>query len=187
MKTKKERLVLDSEEIRRAVIRIAHEILERNKGIGDLVLVGIRTGGMHLAARMRAEILSIEKKEIPLGVLDITFYRDDLNAPGRGPQSIVRETDIPFDIQDRKIILVDDVLYTGRTIRAAMDALIDLGRPQSIQLAVIADRGHRELPIKPDYVGKNIPTSANEIVELRLTEDGKERDELVILTKEEEV
>lgn len=173
-----ETLVLDSDGIRRAIIRIAHEILERNKGTKDLVLIGIRTGGAHLASRIQTEIKTIEKAEVLLGVVDITLYRDDLNE--RGPQAKIRATEIPFDITDKKVILVDDVLYTGRTIRAALDALIDFGRPQIIQLAVLADRGHRELPIKADYVGKNVPTSQTETVEVRLIEDGKEQDELVI-------
>lgn len=175
--------VLDSEGIRRALTRIAHEILERNKGTEDLVLIGIRTGGAHLARRLQSEIHTIEKSEIPLGVVDITLYRDDLSE--RGPTARVRETEIPFDITDKKIILVDDVLFTGRTIRAAMDALIDFGRPRLIQLAVLADRGHREIPIKPDYVGKNIPTSHGETVEVRLCEEGHPQDELVVVTAEE--
>ena len=171
--------LLDSDGIRRALTRIANEILERNKGTRDLVLIGIRTGGAHLAHRLQLEIQAIEKSEIPLGIVDITLYRDDLSE--RGPQAKVRETQIPFDITEKKVILVDDVLYTGRTIRAALDALIDFGRPQSIQLAVLADRGHRELPIKADYIGKNIPTSQNETIEARLTEDGSSKDELVIV------
>lgn len=175
--------LLDSDGIRRALTRIAHEILERNKGTKDLVLIGIRTGGAHVARRLQAEIRSIEKSEVPLGIVDITLYRDDLSE--RGPQAKVRETEIPFDITDKKVVLVDDVLYTGRTIRAAMDALIDFGRPQSIQLAVFADRGHRELPIKADYVGKNIPTSHGETVELRLKEEGFPEDILAIVTLEE--
>ncbi len=170
--------VLDADGIRRAITRIAHEILERNKGTQDLALIGIRTGGAHLAHRLQAEIKSIEKTEIPVGVVDITLYRDDLSE--RGPQAKIRETDIPFDITGKTVILVDDVLYTGRTIRAALDALIDFGRPESIQLAVLADRGHRELPIKADYVGKNVPTSHTETVEVCLTEDGKPGDELII-------
>ncbi|MBI4115041.1 MAG: bifunctional pyr operon transcriptional regulator/uracil phosphoribosyltransferase PyrR [Candidatus Omnitrophica bacterium] len=180
---KQQKQVLDSEGIRRVLIRIAHEILERNKGTGDLVLIGVRTGGAHLAKRLASEIETIEKVQVLLGVVDITLYRDDLSE--LGPQAKVRETKIPFDITDKKVILVDDVLYTGRTIRAALDALIDFGRPQSIQLAVLADRGHRELPIKPDYVGKNIPTSQTETVEVRLVEDGKPKDELVILSQGE--
>ena len=175
--------ILDSDGIRRALLRIAHEILERNRGTKDLVLIGIRTGGAHLARRLASEIHSIEKIEVSLGVVDITLYRDDLSE--RGPQAKVRETAIPFDITGKKVILVDDVLYTGRTIRAALDALIDFGRPQSIQLAVLADRGHRELPIKPDYVGKNIPTSQSETIEVRLAEDGRAEDELVIVGSEE--
>lgn len=177
-----EKQILDSDGVRRVLVRIAHEILERNKGTQDLVLIGIRTGGAHLARRLQFEIHSIEKIEVPLGVVDITLYRDDLSE--RGPQAKVRETKIPFDITGKKVILVDDVLYTGRTIRASLDALIDFGRPQSIQLAVFADRGHRELPIKPDYVGKNIPTSQSETIEVRLTEDGKAQDELVIISAE---
>lgn len=179
----KEKQVLDSEVMRRTVIRMAHEILERNKGTKDLCLIGIRTGGVHLARRLQAEIQSVEKVLIPLGILDITLYRDDLSE--RGPHAELRATEIPFDVTEKKIILVDDVLYTGRTIRAALDALIDFGRPQSIQLAVLVDRGHRELPIKPDYIGKNIPTSPSERVEVCFTEDGKARDELVILSGEE--
>jgi len=180
---KRENLLLDSDGIRRALIRIAHEILERNKGTEDLALIGIRTGGMHLAYRIRSEIQRIEKTEVPVGVVDITLYRDDLSE--LGPQAKVRETKIPFDITGKKVILVDDVLYTGRTVRAALDALIDFGRPQTIQVAVLADRGHRELPIKADYVGKNIPTSQSETVEVRLTEDGKAQDELVVVSVEE--
>lgn len=176
------KLILDSDGIRRAVLRIAHEILERNQGTEDLVLIGIRTGGAHLARRIQGEIRQIEKSEVPLGIVDITLYRDDLSE--LGPQAKVRETEISFDITGKKVVLVDDVLYTGRTIRAALDALIDFGRPQSIQLAVLADRGHRELPIKPDYVGKNIPTSVSETVEVRLKEDDKDKDELVILLPE---
>lgn len=175
--------ILDSDGIRRVLVRIAHEILERNKGTRDLVLIGIRTGGAHLAHRLASAIHSIEQTKIPLGVVDITLYRDDLSE--RGPQAKVRKTEIPFDITGKKVLLVDDVLYTGRTIRAALDALIDFGRPQSIQLVVLADRGHREFPIKPDYVGKNIPTSQSETIELRLTEDGRAEDELVIVSSEE--
>lgn len=181
MKNKKQ--ILDSDGVRRALIRIAHEILESNKGTEDLVLIGIRTGGAHLAARLQAEIGAIERSQIPLGVVDITLYRDDLSE--LGPQAKIRETKIPFDITGKKVVLVDDVLYTGRTIRAALDALIDFGRPQSIQVAVLADRGHRELPIKADYVGKNIPTSQSETVQVCLTEDGLPQDELLITTLEE--
>lgn len=174
--------LLDGDGIRRTLTRIAHEILERNKGTQELVLIGIRTGGAHLARRLQSEIRTIEKAEVPVGIIDITLYRDDLSE--RGPQAKVRETEISFDITEKKVVLVDDVLYTGRTIRAAMDALVDFGRPQSVQLAVLADRGHRELPIKADYVGKNIPTSQDETVEVRLTEDGHPQDELVIVATE---
>lgn len=179
----REKQVLDSDGIRRVLIRIAHEILERNKGTEELALIGIRTGGAHLARRLQTEIKNIERAEVPLGVVDITLYRDDLSE--LGPQAKVRETQIPFNVSEKKVVLVDDVLYTGRTIRAALDALMDFGRPKSIQLAVLADRGHRELPIKPDYIGKNIPTSKTERVEVRLQEDGKPEDELVLVSSEE--
>jgi len=149
--------ILDHEAIQRALMRIAHEIVEKNKGVEGLCLVGIRTRGVVLADRLQQLIKQIEGIEIPLGILDITLYRDDLTLIDTQPQ--VRETLITFDISDKKIVLVDDVLFTGRTIRAALDALIDFGRPSSIQLAVLIDRGHRELPIRADYVGKNIPTS----------------------------
>jgi pyrimidine operon attenuation protein/uracil phosphoribosyltransferase len=149
--------------------RIAHEILERNKGTDALVLVGIRTGGAHLAGLLRDRIAEIEGVTIPLGSVDITMYRDDLGVRGSLP---IGKTDIPFPLDDRRIILVDDVLYTGRTIRAAMDALIDLGRPRNIQLAVLVDRGHRELPIRPDYVGRNVPTSHEEQIQVEFAEDG---------------
>lgn len=165
--------VLDAEGIHRAVMRIAHEILERNGGTANLVLVGIRTRGVYLAERLKKQIEAIEKAEIPLGILDITLYRDDLGEIGPNPS--VKETKLPFDLSQRKVILVDDVLFTGRTIRAALDALTDFGRPKMIQLAVMIDRGHRELPIKADYVGKNIPTARNEEVILRLSEkDGED-------------
>ena len=153
-----ERLVMDAGDIARAVTRIAHEILERNKGIQDLALVGIRTGGVHLAHRLVKRIQEIESASVPIGELDITLYRDDLSL--RKDQPILRKTSVPFDVSDKIIVLVDDVLFTGRTIRAAMDGLIDLGRPEEIQLAVLVDRGHRQLPIKATYIGKNIPTPA---------------------------
>jgi len=172
------RQVLDEGEISRALARIAHEILERNHGTARLALVGIRERGDLLAARLQKKIAEIEKKEISLGALDITLYRDDLSEIG--PQPEIRATSIAFDLKDKVVILVDDVLFTGRTIRAALDALIDLGRPKAIQLAVLVDRGHRELPIKADYVGKNVPTSLNESVMIRLKEtNGK--DEAVIV------
>jgi pyrimidine operon attenuation protein/uracil phosphoribosyltransferase len=163
----------------RALTRMAHEIIEKNKGTDRLCLVGIQRGGVHLAKRLTSKIKEIEKKEIPVGSLDIAFYRDDLNI--RKAQAIVRKTDVPFEVTDLKIILVDDVLFTGRSIRAAMDALMDLGRPAAIQLAVLIDRGHRELPIKADYVGKNIPTSLSENVEVQLEEEGLE--DRIILEK----
>jgi pyrimidine operon attenuation protein/uracil phosphoribosyltransferase len=171
--------LLSKKDIDRALTRMAHEVIEKNKGIDRLCLVGIQRGGVHLAKRLSSKIKEIENKEIPVGSLDIAFYRDDLSI--RKGQALVRKTDIPFEVTDLKIILVDDVLFTGRSIRAAMDALMDLGRPAAIQLAVLIDRGHRELPIKADYVGKNIPTSMVENVEVQLEEDGLE--DRVILEK----
>lgn len=172
--------ILDKEGMDRALMRIAHEILEKNKGTDTLGLVGIRNRGVYLAKRLAECIKRIEDKEVPVGILDITLYRDDLTLIAASP--IVHKTEIDFDISDKIVALVDDVLYTGRTIRAALDALIDFGRPKSIQLAVLVDRGHRELPIRPDFVGKNIPTAKNETVEVRLSEvDGV--DEVVIIEK----
>lgn len=172
-----EKLVLDGGGIERALARIAHEIIEHNQGIAHLALIGIRARGDLLAARLRQKLSQIEKKEIPFGILDITLYRDDLSEVGPKPE--IRETQIEFDLKGKIVILVDDVLFTGRTVRAALDALIDLGRPKAIQLAVLIDRGHRELPIKADYVGKNVPTSLKESVLIRLKEiDGQ--DEAVI-------
>jgi len=162
--------LLNKKDMDRALTRMSHEIIEKNKGIDRLCLVGIQRGGVHLAKRLASKIKEIEKKEIPVGSLDIAFYRDDLNI--RKEQALVRKTDVPFEVTDLKIVLVDDVLFTGRSIRAAMDALMDLGRPASIQLAVLIDRGHRQLPIKADFVGKNIPTSLSENVEVQLEEDG---------------
>ena len=159
--TQSKTVILDHLGIKRALTRIAHEILERNKGTERLVLVGIRTGGDHLAAQLRERISEIEGVAVPLGAVDVTMYRDDLDSRGSLP---VGKTEIPFPLDDRRVILVDDVLYTGRTIRAAMDALIDLGRPRNIQLAVLIDRGHRELPIRPDFVGRNVPTAQEEQV-----------------------
>ena len=163
-------VVMDAERVGRSLTRIAHEIIERNRGVGDVALVGVRTRGVPLAKRIAASLRQITGQDVPCGALDITLYRDDLMRHAVGPQPIVRSTDIPFSIDSRHIILVDDVLYTGRTIRAALDALIDFGRPQSIQLVVMVDRGHRELPIKADYVGKNVPTSRRETVQVRLLE-----------------
>ena len=172
--------ILDKEALERAVMRIAHEILEKNKGTQDLCLVGIRNRGVHLAKRLAEAIKKIENKDVPVGILDITLYRDDLTLIAAQP--VVHKTEIDFDINDKKLVLVDDVLYTGRTVRSALDALIDFGRPKSIQLAVIVDRGHRELPIRADYVGKNIPTSEKETVEVHLEEsDGS--DEVMIVEK----
>ncbi len=171
--------VMDSEAIRRALVRIAHEILEHHKGTAGVALVGIRTRGAILAQRLAKEIAVIDRHPIQVGVLDITLYRDDLSRIG--PHPIVRSTEIPFDVTDLHLILVDDVLFTGRTIRAALNALNDLGRPQTIQLAVLVDRGHRELPIRADYVGKNLPTSHAEHVEVRLNELD-ETEEVVIET-----
>jgi pyrimidine operon attenuation protein / uracil phosphoribosyltransferase len=154
-----ETVILDQTGVQRALTRITHEILERNKGTKDLVLIGIRSGGDHLAKHLARRIAEIEGETVPLGTMDITMYRDDLGVRGSLP---VGKTEIPFPLDDKRIVLVDDVLYTGRTIRAAMDALIDLGRPRNIQLAVLVDRGHRELPIRPDYIGRNVPTSRDE-------------------------
>lgn len=171
------KVVMDAEGIDRSLTRIAYEILEKNKGGDELVLVGIRTGGVYLAERLRKKISAIEKREIPLGILDITLYRDDLSGSHHKPR--LGKTEIPFLLDGRKVILVDDVLFTGRTIRAAMDALIDFGRPKSIQLAVLIDRGHRELPIRADFVGKNLPSSLWQAVSVHLTEkNGK--DEVII-------
>lgn len=170
--------ILDKDTIRRGLMRIAHEILEKNKGVGGLCLIGIRNRGAYLAKRLAGCITAIENEGISVGILDITLYRDDLTLIA--PQPVVHKTEIDFNITDKHIVLVDDVLYTGRTVRAALDALVDFGRPKSIQLAVLIDRGHRELPIRADYVGKNIPTAGNEMVEVRLAEvDGI--DEVVIV------
>jgi pyrimidine operon attenuation protein/uracil phosphoribosyltransferase len=171
--------LMNKKDIDRALMRMSHEIIEKNKGTEKLCLVGIQRGGVHLAKRLASKIQQIEKKEISVGSLDIAFYRDDLNI--RKEQPVVRRTEVLFEVTDLKIILVDDVLFTGRSIRAALDALIDLGRPASIQLAVLIDRGHRELPIKADYVGKNIPTALSETVEVQLVEEGLE--DRVILEK----
>jgi len=172
-------VVMDADRISRTLTRIAHEIVERNKGVDELALVGIRTRGVHIARRIARILREITSREVPTGSLDITLYRDDLMRTAVGPQPVVRRTEIPFSIDDQKILLVDDVLYTGRTTRAALDALIDFGRPKAIQLIVLVDRGHRELPIKADYVGKNLPTNPEESVRVRLEEtDGL--DEVVL-------
>ncbi len=172
-------LVIDADRMSRALTRMAHEIVERNRGTEDLAVIGIRTRGVPIAKRIATLLFDITGCEVPTGALDITLYRDDLMRHPVGPQPVVRSTEIPFSIDDKRILLVDDVLFTGRTIRAALDALIDFGRPKVIQLLVMVDRGHRELPIKADYVGKNLPTSRAESVAVRLVEtDG--RDEVVI-------
>jgi pyrimidine operon attenuation protein/uracil phosphoribosyltransferase len=172
-------VVMDADRIGRTLTRIAHEIVERNKGVDGLGLVGVRTRGVHIARRLARSLKEISGDDVPTGALDITLYRDDLMRQAVGPQPLVRRTEIPFSIDDRRILLVDDVLYTGRTVRAALDALIDFGRPSAIQLIVLVDRGHRELPIKADYVGKNLPTSASQSVRVRLQEsDGQ--DEVVL-------
>ena len=190
--------IMDADGIRRALIRIAHEITEKNRGVENVALVGIRTRGVPLAARIAEEIQKIENVEVPVGSLDITLYRDDLTTMGYNPvihgteidfditglttmgyNPVIHGTEIDFDITGKHIVLVDDVLYTGRTIRAALDAIIDMGRPNSIQLAVLIDRGHRELPIRADYAGKNVPTSRRETIEVALQEEGKE-DEVIL-------
>lgn len=160
--------ILDSAQIKRAVTRMAHEICERNADAKTLAVVGVRTRGEHLASRLAEKIKEIEGREVNLGVIDITLYRDDLTNSTEQP--LVRGTDLPFNVDKSTIILVDDVLFTGRTIRSALDAIIDFGRPRSVQLAVLCDRGHRELPIRPDFVGKSIPTEKHEMVLLRLSE-----------------
>lgn len=162
--------ILDEQSISRALTRIAHEIIERNKGIDNVILVGIKTRGAHLATRLAARIEQIEGKKIKTGELDITLYRDDLHTKYESEEPHVHQVDITDEVTDRTIVLVDDVLYTGRTVRAAMDAVIDLGRPAQIQLAVLVDRGHRELPIRPDFIGKNIPTSNDEKVVVSVRE-----------------
>jgi pyrimidine operon attenuation protein/uracil phosphoribosyltransferase len=173
-----EKIVMTAEDIRRTLARIAHEIIERNKGTGELILVGLRTRGFPLARRLADSIHQYEGAKLNVGALDFSRYRDDLN--GNGTPDVPR-TDIPSDINGKPVLLVDDVLHTGRSIRAAMDALIDLGRPRSIQLAVLIDRGHREMPIRADYVGKNIPSARHEDIQVRLVEtDG--RDEVAIVS-----
>jgi pyrimidine operon attenuation protein/uracil phosphoribosyltransferase len=172
-------VVMDADRVSRSLARIAHEILERNRGVESLAIVGIRSRGVNLAARLARELKHLTGISVPTGALDITLYRDDLMRNPVGPQPVIRSTEIPFSIDDKVILLVDDVLYTGRTIRAALDALIDFGRPRAIQLVVLIDRGHRELPIRADYVGRNIPTSQQQSVQVRLMEaDGKDEVEL---------
>ena len=164
--------ILDEAGMNRALVRISHEILERNKGAENLRLIGVRRRGGPIAGHIRDNIRKIEGREVPVGSIDIAFYRDDLSRLTETPE--LRKTELPFDVNDRDVVLVDDVIYTGRTARAAIEAVFSCGRPRSIQLAVLVDRGHRELPIRPDYVGKNLPTSRQELVEVRLPEfDGE--------------
>jgi pyrimidine operon attenuation protein/uracil phosphoribosyltransferase len=171
-------VIMDEKTIDRAITRTAHEILEKNKGTANLALLGIRTRGVPLAQRILGKIKEIEGADLPLGILDITLYRDDLSTIAKLP--IVNGTQIDFDINDKKLVLVDDVLYTGRTVRAALDAIVDIGRPAAIQLMVLVDRGHRELPIRADYVGKNVPTSKREIVKVNLKEVDGENSVLIV-------
>ncbi|RDI47527.1 bifunctional pyr operon transcriptional regulator/uracil phosphoribosyltransferase PyrR [Falsibacillus pallidus] len=175
-------LVLDQQAIRRALTRVAHEIIERNKGVHECVLVGIKTRGIFLAERLAKRIEEIEGEKLAVGELDITLYRDDLTTKTESQEPEVKGTDIPVNISEKKVILVDDVLYTGRTVRAALDAIMDLGRPSQIQLAVLVDRGHRELPIRADYVGKNIPTSSSEKIVVELLESD-DSDQVTIYEK----
>lgn len=180
---KEKAIVLDEQAIRRALTRIAHEIIERNKGIENCLLVGIKTRGIYLANRLAERIKQIEGSPIPVGEVDITLYRDDLTKKTPNNEPMIHGSDIPVDIKDQSVILVDDVLYTGRTVRAAMDAIMDIGRPSQVQLAVLVDRGHRELPIRADFVGKNIPTSSSEVIVVELNEvDGI--DQVSILEQE---
>ena len=178
----KKNVIMDTDAMRRAIVRIAHEIIERNKGVDNVVLVGIRTRGVPIAERLATAIKEIENVELPVGMLDITLYRDDLSTLAYNP--VCHGTEIEFDVDGKTVILVDDVLYTGRTIRCALDAIIDMGRPKAIQLAVLIDRGHRELPIRADFAGKNVPTSHKEAINVYLAEqDGV--DEVVIGDVEE--
>jgi len=165
---------MNREDLIRAIRRMAHEIIERNQGLADVVLIGLQTGGVAIAGQVADDLADIEGSEVPLGKLDVAFYRDDIGIRPVLPEEV---TDIPFDIDNRTVVLVDDVLYTGRTIRAALDALGDYGRPRSVQLAVVVDRGHRELPIRPDYVGKNLPTRRDELVDVHA--DGVDLGEIV--------
>jgi pyrimidine operon attenuation protein/uracil phosphoribosyltransferase len=164
--------IMDRDDISRAVTRIAHQILEKNRGAESLILVGIRTRGAPLAKRIATVMKEIEGREVPVGILDITLYRDDLQLVARQP--VVGKTDIPSGVEGKVVVLVDDVLFTGRTIRAAMDEIMDFGRPTAVQLAVLVDRGHRELPIRADYVGKNVPTSAREVISVMFSEEDGE-------------
>ena len=185
MEFKETARILDADDIQRAIVRVAHEIVERNHGTADLVLVGIQRRGVTVARRVAEAIARNENVEVPFGTLDITFYRDDLSTMGPAPS--VGKTDLPFDINGKTIVLVDDVLYTGRTVRAAMNELMDYGRARAIQLAVLVDRGHRELPIRADFVGKNVPTSSREVIKVMVEEfDGQEQVVLAKLPQTEE-
>ncbi|CCJ33400.1 MULTISPECIES: bifunctional pyr operon transcriptional regulator/uracil phosphoribosyltransferase PyrR [Caloramator] len=177
---KEKAMLLDENSIIRALKRISHEIIEKNKGVEDVVLLGIKTRGVPLAKRIAKFIESFEGQKVLVGEIDISFYRDDLTEKYIEP--MVKTNKLEFDINGKRVVLVDDVIFTGRTVRAALDAVIDLGRPKAIQLAVLIDRGHRELPIRPDYVGKNVPTSLNEVVEVKLYETDGE-DKVIILEK----
>ena len=175
-----ERQIMNQEDVRRALTRVAHEILEYNRGAEELVIVGIHTRGVHIARRIAANLAEFEDIEVPVATLDVSLYRDDTRVRSQS-QTKLQPTDIPMGIQGMRVVLVDDVLYTGRTIRAAMDALVDFGRPQQIQLAILLDRGHRELPIRADYVGQNLPTAFNERVKVRLMEtDGADEVALIL-------
>lgn len=178
MKYIEKAVILDKKGIKRSLTRIAHEILERNKGVKDIIIVGIRRRGVPLAERLRDLIVEIEGCDVTVGKLDITLYRDDLTA--LSDQPIIHATEIPNDIRGKKIVLVDDVLYTGRTVRAAMDAIVDIGRPENIQLAVLIDRGHRELPIRADYIGKNVPTSKRELIHVNVQEIDEEESVVIM-------
>jgi pyrimidine operon attenuation protein/uracil phosphoribosyltransferase len=184
MSAKGRKVVLTSEMMRRALIRIAHEIVEENRGTKDIVILGIRTKGVHLAKRIAGHIKTFEGVEIPFGILDITLYRDDLQ--NTTVQPVIGKTELPFDVTGKVVVLVDDVLYTGRTIRAGLDEIIDFGRPGRILLAALIDRGHRELPIRPDFVGKNIPTSRDDDVNVKVVEvEGVDEVEVVPFVKED--
>jgi len=179
MSSRKERKkILSKDDIKRTLYRLSHQILEKSSSSEEIALVGIQTRGVHLAKRIQSIIKEIEGKEVPLGVLDITLYRDDLTVIG--PKPIVKETNLTFDLSDKVVILVDDVLYTGRTVRAALNEIMDFGRPRRVEFLVLVDRGFREVPIRADYVGKNIPTSREEVVEVTL-EETDDNDEVVII------
>jgi pyrimidine operon attenuation protein/uracil phosphoribosyltransferase len=181
---KQKAVIMDAQQMERALVRIAHEILERNKGVSELVVVGIKRRGATLGKVIAKTLSEIEKTNVPFGALDITFYRDDLQTIAHQP--VVNQTEVSFDVTNKVVVLVDDVLYTGRTVRAAIDEILDFGRPKRIELAVLIDRGHRELPIKADYVGKNVPTSQTEIIGVRtIEEDGEQQ--VIIKEQEDEV